>query len=159
MPWAVVGAVASRRYMPERATQALDVVVMVQDQSRAEAAFRTAGYEARGALAIPGSMWQTPDGIPVDLIALPDAWAETALVEASDNTGSDGMPVLPLPYLVMLKMDAIRPQDVADTERMLAAATPEQRDEVRAIIRRWAPRLLEDLESTIAMAKLLADEA
>jgi hypothetical protein len=42
---------------------------------------------------------------------------------------------------------------------MLAAATTPQRDEVRAVIRRWAPRLIDDLESTIAMAKLLANES
>ena len=103
-------------------------------------------------------MWESPERVPVDLIALPDVWAETALAEAANNLGSDGMPVLPLPYLVLLKMDATRPQDVADGERMLAAASPEQRDEVRTAIRRWAPRLSDDLESTIAMAKLLANE-
>ncbi len=144
--------------MPERHTQDLDVVVTVEDRARAEAALKAANYAPTRALAIPGSTWESPEGTPVDLIVLQDEWAETALREAAANLGSDGMPVLPLAYLVLLKMDAVRPQDVADTERMLAAATPEQRDIVRAVIRHWAPRLSEDLESTIAMAKLLAGE-
>lgn len=161
IPWAVAGGVATRRYMPERDTRDLDVVVMVGDFARAEAALRAVGYEPHGALAITdieASTWTAPDGTPVDLITLPDAWAETALEEAARNLEPDGMPVLPLAYLVMLKMDAIRPQDTADNERMLAAATPEQRDRVREVIRRWTPRLLDDLESTIAMSKLLANE-
>lgn len=31
IPWAVAGAVATRRYMPERATQALDIVVRAEE--------------------------------------------------------------------------------------------------------------------------------
>ena len=161
IPWAIAGGVATRRYMPERHTKDLDVVVMVQDQARAEAMLSQAGYKARGPLAIkgvPGSTWDSPEGVPVDLITLPDRWAETALEEAASNLGSDGMRVLPLAYLVILKMDAVRPQDTADVERMLAAASPALRDHVRAVVKRWEPRLSDDLESTIAMANLLANE-
>jgi hypothetical protein len=161
IPWAVAGGVATRRYMPERHTSDLDIVLMVEDQQRAESLLAAAGYAAKGPLAIegvPGSTWDSPEGVPVDLITLPDGWAETALEEAATNLGSDGMPVLPLAFLVILKMDAIRPQDTADVERMLAAASPEMRDHVRSVVRRWEPRLIGDLESTIAMAKLLANE-
>src|SRR3990172_2175292 len=55
LPWAVVGAAATRLYMPERSTRDLDVVVLKKDAAAARRRLRTAGYQYRGELAIGGS--------------------------------------------------------------------------------------------------------
>ena len=42
LPWAVVGAVATRAYMPERATQHLDILVPAQQAREVRARLETA---------------------------------------------------------------------------------------------------------------------
>ena len=158
VPWAIAGGVATRRYMPERSTDDLDIVVHVDDEARVESLLSQSGYERQGALSIGGPHWRSVDGVPVDLIPLSESWAAEALEEASRNLGTDGMPVLPLPYLVLLKMYAVRTQDIADVERMLAAASPEERTRVRETVARLEPALIVDLDSTMALARFLAGE-
>ena len=43
--WLVVGAVAARAYMPERATQDLNILVRAADETRVAARLEAAGYE------------------------------------------------------------------------------------------------------------------
>ena len=106
LAWAVVGAVATRQYMPERATGDLDVVVAKADAAAARAKLQTAGYAFRGELRIGGSTWHSPDGQDVDVIEGADAWWPTALGAAQANRDGQGLPVLPLPYLVLIKLQA-----------------------------------------------------
>lgn len=55
LPWAVVGAVATRLYMPERATQDLDVAIRTEDAPEARRRLSDAGFanQGRGPLAAP----------------------------------------------------------------------------------------------------------
>ena len=62
--------------------------------------------------------------------------------------------MLDLPYLVLMKVEAERAQDLADASRMLWAATEARHQETRDIFRRWFPEALEDLESLIALGRL-----
>ena len=45
IPWAIVGAVATRLYMPERATGDIDVVVLPTDIAEAQRRLQSAGFE------------------------------------------------------------------------------------------------------------------
>ncbi len=153
IPWCVVGAVATRHYMPERATVDLDVAVAIADAAAAEERLRSAGFVLVGRLSIGGSSWRTPDGGMIDLLVLRESWAREALADAQGNRDLQGLPISPLPYLVIMKLDASRHQDVADLARMLGQATEEQLSEVRAAVRRWRPDDLEDLEAIIASGR------
>jgi len=153
VPWCVVGAVATRLYMPERATADLDVAVAGADADRAVTAVRTAGFESLGDLSIGGSAWRTPEGQAVDLLYLLDEWAGEAIAEAQGNRDLQGLPVMPLPYLAILKLDASRLQDVADLGRMLGQAGDDQLAAVREAVARWRPADSEDLEALIASGR------
>ncbi|MCC7531906.1 MAG: hypothetical protein IT342_25615 [Candidatus Melainabacteria bacterium] len=59
-----------------------------------------------------------------------------------------------MPYLVLMKLHAGRPQDLADIARMLGQASDELLDRVRSLFARYAPADCEDIESLISLGKL-----
>jgi hypothetical protein len=154
IPWAVAGAVATRRYMPERRTQDLDIVVTVTDVAAVRERLNTAGYTFLGDLRIGGSSWRALDGTEVDVLECGAPWCAPALAQANANRDAQGLPVLPLPYLVLMKMQAGRARDIGDLAQMLGQADPLALEEVRAIVGRFAPADLDDLESLIVLGQL-----
>ena len=80
-----------------------------------------------------------------------------AIAAAGDNRDGDGLPVLPLPYIVLLKLRSSRAIDVADLSRMLGLADDEALAEVRDKVQEFAPADAEDLEAIIELGKLEAD--
>jgi hypothetical protein len=56
IPWGVVGAVATRAYMPERATQDLDILVAAADRGEVRARLQRAGEALDVARLRPGHM-------------------------------------------------------------------------------------------------------
>jgi hypothetical protein len=153
-PWSVVGAVAAASYMPERMTAGIDVVVLPGDVERASQLLTDAGFTRQGTLSIGGSSWLAPDGSPLDVIEGREDWWPAALTEAATNQDDRGDPILPLPYLALMKLVASRVQDIADVTRMLGRADPDALRRVRDVIREHAPELVEDLESLIALGRL-----
>ena len=151
--WAVVGAVATRLYMPERATIDLDIAVEAVDLQAAEERLRSAGFRARGSLAIGGSAWWSRDNRMVDLIELKQPWARLALREAQESRGVD-FPVLGLPFLILMKLESGRSQDIADVTRMLGYAKDEQLEQTREVIAEYQPGMAADLESFIVLGRL-----
>ena len=143
--WAIVGGVATRAYMPERATQDLDVLVKAGDGNRALQRLQAAGFALESELAIPGYQLRSPEGVEIDLLLGNAPWLDEALAQPTKDPA--GYPVLGLPYLVLLKLAASRAQDVADVSRMLGWASDERLDEVRAVVARYSPQDAEDLES------------
>ena len=61
---------------------------------------------------------------------------------------------MPLSYLIYMKMQASRPQDLGDLARMLGQADDDSLNKVRAFIHHYSPDDLEDLESLIKLGKL-----
>lgn len=152
--WATVGAAATRLYMPERVTEDMDILVCSKDAAEVGRKLTQAGFQYKGKLSIGGSTWLSPNGLPLDVIACHEAWCEQALAEAQANRDAHGLPVLPLPFLVLMKFQASRVQDLADITRMLGQASPEQLEAVRAVFTRWQPDAMEDLESLITLGQL-----
>lgn len=152
IPWAVVGAVGSRAYMPERATADLDVMVAWQDAAEVHRRLVGAGFSAGPTLAIGGRSYTSPEGVPVDVIGLDAPWVRDALTYV--RTDPQGLPVLPLPYLVLMKVQAGRTQDLADAARMLGGASEQDRRATREVFRRWLPDAVDDLESLIRLGEL-----
>src|SRR5438270_9149036 len=88
IPWAVVGGVATRAYMPERATQDVDILVEHASFTRAEERLKKQGWQRKNDLFFPsaslglhGSAWEKD--IQLDILASDQSWASEALgVEA-----------------------------------------------------------------------------
>lgn len=150
--WAVVGAVAARAYMTERATHDLDILVAAEDRDEARSRLRRAGFQPVQELAIGGMTWRSPTGALVDVLEFAQPWVAEAL--RSPARDPQGLPVLDLPYLILMKVQSGRTQDLADAARMLGAASGARHRETREVLRRWLPEALEDLESLIALGRL-----
>lgn len=152
--WAIAGAVATRSYMPERATRDLDIVVLDPDAAKAAQRLSNGGFVRLQELAIPGSNWRAPSGQEVDMLIVKGRrWAE-ALERATNHADENGSPVLALSDLVLMKLESGRAQDAADVIRMLGFAEEPALEKVREAIVRLAPELREDLESMIQLGKL-----
>ena len=152
LPWAVVGAVATRAYMPERATQDLDILVTTEVAQDVRARLEKARYQKVQELAVGRATWRSPSGQLVDVIELQARWVPEALQQLERDP--QGLPVLALPYLVLMKVESGRAQDLADAARMLGLASEEHRGETRRVFQRYAREALEDLESLITLGKL-----
>lgn len=151
IPWAIVGGVATRAYMPERMTQDLDILIKAADEEAALAQLKGAGYTVQAPLAIAGYQLRSPDGVEVDLLLGEAPWLEEALQNPERDPAD--YPVLPLPHLVLLKLEASRAQDIADVSRMLGWATDEALREVRRVVQQYRPGDVEDLESLIFIGR------
>lgn len=154
LQFAVVGAVATRLYMPERLTQKIDVVIKSSDSAKTKQKLLEAGFVHTGDLTIGGSTWRAPDGRLVDVVEGHESWWSDAIASAQNNRNAQGLPIVPLAYLVLMKFRAGRLQDLADISRMLGQAKEKDLAEVRTLFDREAPSERSDLESIIQLGKL-----
>lgn len=156
--WATVGGVATRHYMPERATVDLDILITVEDAPVARERLQRAGYQYLQELAVGGSAWRSPEGIEVDVLESNEPWVTQALAEAQQNLDLQGLPILPLSYFVLMKFRSSRSRDVADLTQMLGQAEETQLNEVRRVVKAFEPDALEDLESLITLGRMESGE-
>ena len=147
IPWVVIGGVATRAYMPERMTKDLDVLVPHSHGETALRRLQQHGFLLVSKLAVPGYLLRSPEGTEVDVLFGRYPWLSEALQHT--HTDPAGYPVLALPYLVLMKLNAMRAQDWADISRMLGLAAAEDLDQVRAVVARYSPEDSGDLESLI----------
>ena len=154
IPWAVVGAVATRLYMPERMTQDLDIIIRAEDRQEVWRKLKAGGFVYQGELNIGGTSWMTPNNEMVDVLEGKEVWLSSALAEAQINRDEQGLPILPLPYLVLMKFQAGRTLDLGDVTRMLGQADSIQLNATRALFAEYHPQDIEDLESLIALGQL-----
>jgi hypothetical protein len=152
IPWAVVGGVATRAYMPERMTQDLDVLVDASNDSTARERLRAAGFALVAPLAVGGGTWRSPEGWSLDLIEGVAPWVAEGLAHRGQD--AQGLPILSLPYFVLMKWEAGRLRDLADAQQMLGLAGEEDMAATRALFARYAPQAMDDLEGLITLGKL-----
>lgn len=159
VPYAVIGGVATRLYVPERMTLDIDVLVRLDDLARAAARLHERGAKAIGTLAFPdsrlglgGETWQVAGMPPLDVIAAPGAWVDDAL--ANVRVDETGLRIAPRATLVALKLDASRGIDQGDLTRLLGTANETEIAAVRALVAQLLPEDLEDLESYVALGRL-----
>lgn len=149
--WLAAGAVAARAYMPERATQDLDILVRAIDEARVATRLDAAGYARVAELGIPGAAFARAGEPEIDVLLGEQPWLEEAL--AAPGSDPAGFPVLALPYLVLMKLAAGRARDVADVATMLGWADDAALDAVRDAFDRYSPADLPDLESLIYLGR------
>jgi hypothetical protein len=151
-PFVIVGGVATRLYMPERMTLDLDILVKTEDATLIYQDLKEANSIKIGDLSIPGSQWKLADGTSLDILEGADQWVKKAI--ANPNYAPDGLPIIGLPYLILMKLASSRTQDLADVSRMLGIALNNDLDEIRKVIKTYLPTATEDLESLITLGKL-----
>jgi len=150
--WLIVGGVATRAYMPERMTKDIDVLVHHFDGEETIERLTKAGYKIVSKLAVPGYLLRSPEEVELDVIFGNYPWLKQALENPEYDMAN--YPVLSLPYLVLMKINASRSQDWTDVSRMLGLATEDQLNRVREVIRQYSPEDMDDLESLIVMGQL-----
>lgn len=148
----VVGGIATRLYMPERMTDDLNILVLTNDATTLYQELRQAGSKKVGDLSIGGSTWLLPDNTLLDVIESESAWVNSALTYPESSP--DGLPIIALPYLVIMKLQASRSQDIADITRMLGGADETALNLVRNAVKTYMHDAVEDLESLIMLGKL-----
>jgi len=148
----IVGGVATRLYMPERMTLDLDILVKTEDAKLVYQDLERASARKIGELSIAGSQWELSDKTSLDVLEVSEEWATEAI--QTPNYASDGLPIIDLPYLVLMKLIAGRSQDLADISRMLGGATDLKLQQVKQVIAQYLLNAMEDLESLIILGKL-----
>ncbi len=147
----IVGGLATALYMPQRMTLDTDLLIPAADLDRTEALLEAAGHQKTGTLTIGGSSWRLSAGGNLDLIALDQPWVSDALDSA---VFEHGRPYVDLPFLVLMKLESGRLQDLADISRMLGCADESQIERVRAVLTQYRPQDVDDFESMIRLGKL-----
>lgn len=148
----VVGGIATRLYMPERVTEDLDILILAQDAGRVHLDLDRTGARMVGKLSIGGTSWILLDGTRLDVIESAQPWVTQALEQP--NMGPDRLPVISLPYLVVMKLQSSRGVDVGDLTRMLGGADEQSLQEIRQTVATYEPDAVDDLEGFIQVGKL-----
>ena len=151
-PFVVIGGIATRLYMPERMTEKIEILVLTEDADNIYRELAEAGSIKVGELSIGGSSWQLPDGNILDVLESQQPWVAVAI--ANPNTAPDNLPIIGLPYLILMKLQASRGIDMGDLTRMLGGADKTALELVRKTVKTYLPDAVEDLESLIVLGKL-----
>ena len=136
----VVGGVAARAYAPERQTK--DVDFLVDHERFAEATTCLGQFSWRKkldyvfpntSLSLHGETWEK-DGFLIDAIATDQEWGTEAFRQPTyDQTG---LRVIPLAYLVLMKLDSARGVDQGDLTRMLGRLEDSEVEAIARIVER-----------------------
>lgn len=182
-PFAIVGGVATRLYMQERASPDLDILIDASDAAAVERALEGAGAVRLSDHSAGGSRWELPTMFATDLPEAAPTWRELARIGGITGVGDrdasaafsprrldvlaldapwvgpalraphmspTGLPVLALPYLVLMKLTSGTSGDLDDLARMLGAANAGDLDATRAAVRAYRPAAADDLERLVA---------
>jgi hypothetical protein len=152
--WVLVGGLALRAYIPERMTLDIDILVHERDAQTVRIAFTNAGYQITGQLSIGGFSVQASDASlpPIDVLTREDSWLDAALSAPAHDAA--GYPVLARVYLILLKLQAGRTQDLADVQRLVAYTSAAERLEFKQVVQQESPELIEDLDALFTLADL-----
>ncbi len=151
-PFVIVGGVATRLYMPERMTVDLGILILAMDASSLQQELTQGNCQRIGTLTVGGTTWKLPNASLLDVLEADERWAREAIAQAVE--GPTSLPTVALPYLVLMKLQASRVQDLADITRMLGAVDEPALQQVRTVINRYMPDALEDVESMIVLGRL-----
>ena len=151
LPYLLIGGLAVGYYMPIRFTQDADIVILSDKQETVEEHLIACGYRLIGLLSVGGKSYQSVNGEILDVLISNNDYIKEAMQQPNIQNGIN---VMPMPYLVLMKIMASRVQDLADATRMLGFANESDLQKVRDLIARFLPDALEDIESMIWLGKL-----
>lgn len=151
-PFALCGGMAVNYYTAPRFTDDVDLVVLTADAAQWEAFLLASGFTRHEPLSVGGWAYQRGPW-EVDVLVTEAAWAPAAVRDAQNNL-RDGLPVLPLPWLVYMKLEAGRTVDGADVSRLVGVLPRSQFDDLVRVLDSWlTPEDREDLEAWYALGR------
>src|SRR5688572_29190903 len=102
-------------------------------EAAAEATERleAAGLMRTGELPFAGTTWRTRDRVRVQVLEVDGEWWPAAMAAAASNTDARGAPVLPLKYLVLMKLGSGRIWESSNLTEILGRASAAQLEETR----------------------------
>ena len=103
-------------------------------------------------LDAPYFVARSPDMPEVDVLCLDLPWLGQAFAQVRQDPA--GLPVLDLPFLIIMKLRANRAIDIGDMTRMLGLASEADRERVRETVTRYQPEDADDLEALILLGKM-----
>ncbi|SRR5579875_190721 len=138
----VIGGVATRAYAPERQTKDTDFLIDPDSFSEAVALLRNSGWRKtidlffpNSSLGIRGEAFEK-EGAFIGVITSDREWVREGFARpVYDQTG---LRVIPLAYLVLMKIDSAHGIDQGDLTRMLGRLDEEQVEEIAGIVDRHA---------------------
>ncbi|MBW4552230.1 MAG: nucleotidyl transferase AbiEii/AbiGii toxin family protein [Aphanocapsa sp. GSE-SYN-MK-11-07L] len=159
--YVVTGGVATQLYMPSRQTEDIDILIRKADLKTLEANLETAGARLIEVLSpitdklpLEGNSWQLPSGISLDVLFAEGQWVNEAVSQPVYSEQQPNIPFICLPYLVLMKLNSSRSQDIADVERMLGNKSDQDIAEVSQVMQSFYPEALDDLYSLIEIGRL-----
>jgi len=141
IPVMVVDGIATRAYAPERMTKDIDFLVEHEQFAFSVRRLGEQGWVKRAdlhfttsTLGLYGQEWER-DEVIVDLISTDQDWGREAFASPAvfDTTG---LRVIPLAYLVLMKIDSARGIDQGDLTRMLGRLSDGEVEAVVAVVDR-----------------------
>jgi hypothetical protein len=160
LPAMVVGGVAARAYAPERQTKDIDFLVDHDRFAETTNCLRRQGWQKKldlvfpnTALGLHGEAWEK-DGMLIDVIATDQPWGNEAFrAPAYDQVG---LRVIPLAFLVLMKLDSARGVDQGDLTRMLGRLDDSEVNEVVKIVERHShdPQAADDVRQYALLGRM-----
>lgn len=161
VPYALAGYLAVVHYIPpsaERQTKASDFAVPYGYSDRAAKAAEEAGYSIKR-LGIGGYQLSKP-GVLIDLIdrhpRLHQLFADAVKAAQAEQPDPESVPVVPLEYLITMKMVSGSGKDTQDVDYMLMEVADEDYPAIRETVDRYlgiaALERLDDLARSVGIA-------
>lgn len=161
VPYALAGYLAVVQYIPpsaERQTRGADLAVPYGYSEKAAKAAEEAGYTVKR-LGIGGYQLSKP-GVLIDLIdrhpRLDQLFADAVKAAVAERTDPEDVPVVPLEYLITMKMVSGSRKDTQDVEYMLMEVAEEDYPAIRKTVDRYlgiaALERLDDLARSVGIA-------
>jgi hypothetical protein len=148
IPFMLIGAYAAASYAPERSTQDIDIIV---EPEHVEEILNSEGWNKsellfpNSNLGLFGFAFQKDGYEDIDLISSKANWLRDAF-DAPKVINAFGKRVMPLPYLVLMKVESARGVDQGDLTRMLGRLEPSQVEEIVAVIEQsYSTQLSDDI--------------
>ncbi len=160
IPAIVIGGVAARAYAPERLTKDIDFLIDYDRFAEATSLLAKRGWRKKVGLVFPnaslglgGEAWEK-DGLAIDVIATDQAWGYEAFeTPAYDQTG---LRVIPLAYLVLMKLDSARGIDQGDLTRMLGRLEDSEVDAIVKVVEKHShdPQAADDVRQYALLGRM-----
>ncbi len=143
IPFMIVGAHAANAYMPARNTHDVDLLVKSEDFPNAEQCLQESSWIKSSDLLFPnaklglfGSAWHRDKaGEEIDLLSSNQPWVTEAF-ETSTVQDQNGARIIPLPFIILMKIDSARTVDQGDLGRMLGRLDDSQIEKIIAVVER-----------------------
>jgi hypothetical protein len=145
----LVGGHATSLYMPKRHTKDIDLLIRRSDAKQAYKDLILNGAAYVSDLSIGGSSYIL-NGEEIDIILYEDSIFNKML---STSKECSGIKVISLEYLIFMKLQAGRVQDLADITKMLAHASTKDINKVSNLINKVLPNEIEDFMSLVELSK------